>query len=70
LLVDQYLAEESRMMRTAMFVLAAVAPGLASRAPYAVPHPMGPQADLLSTLAILVIGLLLIGGAIRAVLKQ
>jgi hypothetical protein len=56
-------------MRIAMFVLA-VAPGLASRAPYSVPHPMGPQADLLSTLAILVIGLLLIGGAVRSVLKQ
>lgn len=53
-----------------MFVLAAVAPGLASHSPSAVPHPMGPLADMLSTLATLVIGLLLIGGAIRGVLKQ
>jgi hypothetical protein len=53
-----------------MFALAAVAPGLVRRAPTAIPHSLGPRADLLSTLAILVVGLLLIGGAIRAVLKQ
>jgi hypothetical protein len=57
-------------MRTTLFVLAAVAPGLVSRAPSAVPHPMGPQADALSTLAILVVGLLLVGRAIRGALKQ
>jgi hypothetical protein len=53
-----------------MLAVAAVAPGLVTRAVSAVPHPMGPRADLLSTVAILVIGLVLVAGAIRTVVKQ
>jgi hypothetical protein len=56
-------------MRTAMFVLAAISPGLAVRAPSAVPHVLGPRADLLSTLAILVVGLVLVAGAIRTMIR-
>lgn len=53
-----------------MFALVAVAPGLVTRAVSAVPHPMGPRADLFSTLALLLVGLFLVAGAIRTVIKQ
>ncbi|MGA1980958.1 MAG: hypothetical protein ABSG84_00685 [Acidobacteriaceae bacterium] len=53
-----------------MFVLAAISPGLAVRTASTVPHAPEPRADLLSTLAVLLIGILLIAGAIRTVLRQ
>jgi hypothetical protein len=53
-----------------MFVLTAISPGLAVRTASTVPHTLGPRADLLSTLAILLIGLLLIAGAIRIVIRH
>lgn len=58
------------MMRTAMFTVAAISPGLAVRTASTAPHSLGPRADLLSTLAILLIGLPLIAGAIRNVIRQ
>ena len=57
-------------MRTVMFAFAAVAPRLASHAASTGPRSMGQRVDLLSTLAILIIGLVLVAGAIRAALKQ
>ena len=53
-----------------MFAFAAVAPRLASHAASTGPRSMGQRVDLLSTLAILIIGLVLVAGAIRAALKQ
>jgi hypothetical protein len=57
-------------MRSTMLALAVVAPGLVMRAANAVPHPMGPRADLLSTFAILAVGLFLVAGAIRSVIQR
>jgi hypothetical protein len=48
----------------------AISPGIAQRPVTEVPHPLGPRADLISTRAILLIGLILIGGAIGTVLKK
>jgi hypothetical protein len=53
-----------------MFALAAISPGLAVRPVTEVPHPLSLRADAISTVAILLIGLVLVGGAIRTVLKQ
>jgi hypothetical protein len=53
-----------------MFALAAISPGLALRPSSEVPHPLNPRADSISTLAILIIGLILIAGAIRTVCKH
>jgi hypothetical protein len=53
-----------------MFALAAISPGLAIRATSEVPHPLGHRADALSTLALLIIGLVLIAGAIRTVIRK
>jgi hypothetical protein len=53
-----------------MFVFAAISPVLGLRAPNEVPHPLPPQTDNLATLAILLIGLLFVAIAIRAVLKR
>ena len=55
--------------RIVMFALAAVSPGLGLPAPTEVPHPLAPQTDLFATLAILVLGLLLVAVAIRSVTK-
>jgi hypothetical protein len=53
-----------------MLALAAVAPGIVTRAVSTVPHPLGPRADLLATLTILIIGLFLIAVAVRSVIKE
>jgi hypothetical protein len=57
-------------MRTALFALAAVAPGLAPRAITEMPRPLASRTDSLATLAILVLGLVIVAGAIRSVWKQ
>jgi hypothetical protein len=57
-------------MRVAMFGLAAISPGLAIRPVTEVPRPLSPRAGAASTAAILLIGLVLVAGAIRTVLKQ
>jgi hypothetical protein len=53
-----------------MFALAAISPGLGLPAPNQVPHTLSPQTDLLATLAILILGLLLVAGAISIVCKR
>jgi hypothetical protein len=53
-----------------MFALAAISPGLGLPAPTGIPHTLSPQIDLIATLAILIIGLLLVAGAISAVCKR
>jgi hypothetical protein len=53
-----------------MFVFAAVAPRVVMRAAATVTRPMGAGVDLLSTVALLAIGLWLIGAAIRAVIRS
>jgi hypothetical protein len=53
-----------------MLTLAAISPGLPIRATSEVPHLLSARVDAVSTVAILVIGLLLVAGAIRTVLKQ
>ena len=53
-----------------MLALAVISPGIAMRPVTEVPRPLSPRADALSTLAVLLIGLVLVGGAIRTVLKQ
>lgn len=57
-------------MRTVMFTLAAISPGLPIRATSGIPHPLSPRVEAVSTAALLVIGLVLVAGAIRTVLKQ
>jgi hypothetical protein len=57
-------------MRAAMLALAVVSPGLALRPVTEVPRPLSPRADAVSTLAVLLFGLVLVGGAIRAVCKR
>jgi hypothetical protein len=57
-------------MRTVMFTLAAISPGLSVRAISEVPHLLSPRVEAVSTAALLVIGLVLVAGAIRTVLKQ
>jgi hypothetical protein len=52
-----------------MLALAAVAPGIITRAVSTVPRPLGPRADLLSTLAILIIGLFFVAVAVRSVTR-
>ena len=42
--------------------MCALAPGLVSQASTEVPRPLGPRADALATLAIMVIGLVLVAG--------
>ena len=53
-----------------MYALAIVSPGVAVRPVTEVPRPLGPRADAISTVAILLIGLVLIVGAVRAVCKH
>jgi len=50
-----------------MFALAAISPGLRRSAPTKVPHPLAPQIDLIAAVSILIIGLLLVAGAIVTV---
>jgi hypothetical protein len=57
-------------MRATMYALAIVSPGVAVRPVTEVPRPLGPRADAISTVAILLIGLVLIVGAVRAVCKH
>ena len=53
-----------------MLALAVISPGVAMRPVTEVPRPLSPRADAISTLAFLLIGMVLIGGAIRAVCKR
>jgi hypothetical protein len=57
-------------MKTAMFAFAAISPGLAHRATSEVPRILSPHADAISTVAILLIGLSLIAGAIRTLIRH
>lgn len=52
-----------------MFAFAAVSPGIGLPPPNEIPHVLTPRADLLSTLTVLIIGLVLVAAAIRSVTK-
>jgi hypothetical protein len=57
-------------MRAIMYAFAAISPGVAVRPVTEVPRPLSPRADAVSTVALLLIGLVLVGGAIRTVCKR
>lgn len=50
--------------------LIAVSPGLGLRAPSQIPHTLTPRRDTVATLGFLVVGLLLVAGAVRSVCKR
>jgi hypothetical protein len=52
------------------FALAAISPGLAVRPVTETPRPLSPRNDSLATSAILILGLVLIAGAIRTVCRR
>jgi hypothetical protein len=53
-----------------MFAVAAISPGSPIRAISEIPHPLSPRIDSVATVAILVMGLVLVAGAVRTVLKR
>ena len=53
-----------------MLALAVISPGIAVRPVTEMPRPLSPRADAFSTSAFLLVGLVLVGGAIRTVCKR